>query len=80
MDSGIDSIPAQLFKHSGREVIKFLKELFMDIWREEKLPAAWRRTVIRTIHKKGDIFLCDNYRGVSLLPSSYKISTIILFK
>jgi len=32
-----------------------------------------------TIHKKGDMMMCDNYRAVALLCTTYKILANILY-
>jgi hypothetical protein len=37
------------------------------------LPHQWKETIVVPIHKKGDETDCSNYRGVSLLSTSYKI-------
>jgi hypothetical protein len=42
------------------------------------LPHQWKESVV-PIHKKGDKTECSNYRGISLLPTSYKILSNILF-
>ena len=47
----------------------------------EKLPHKWKETIIVPIHKKGNKMDHNNYRGISHLPTSYKIlSNILLSK
>jgi sorting nexin-29 len=50
----------------------------MLIWNKEKLPHQWKESVVVPVHKKGDKTDCTNYRGISLLPTSYKILSKIL--
>ena len=45
---------------------------------EGNLPEEWRESIIIPIHKKGDKTDCSNYRGISLLPTTYKILSNIL--
>ena len=42
------------------------------------MPEEWKESIIVTIHKKGDKTDCNNYRGISLLPTTYKILSNIL--
>ena len=43
------------------------------------LPEQWKESIIVPIYKKGEKTNCSNYRGISLLLTSYKIlSNIIL--
>ena len=43
------------------------------------MPAKWRNSIIAPIYKNGYKTDCSKYRGISLLPSTYKIlSTILL--
>jgi len=42
------------------------------------LPEEWRESIIVPIHKKGDKTDCNNYRGILLLPTTYKILSNIL--
>jgi hypothetical protein len=37
------------------------------------LPDQWKESIIVPVHKKGDKTDCSNYRGISLLSTSYKI-------
>ena len=47
-----------------------IHKLITSIWEREKLPEEWKESVIVTIHKKGDKTDCNNYRGISLLPTT----------
>jgi hypothetical protein len=42
------------------------------------LPQQWKESIIIPIHKKSDKTDCNNYRGISLLSTAYKILSNIL--
>jgi hypothetical protein len=42
------------------------------------LPQQWKESIIVPIHKKGDKTDCNNYRGMSLISTAYKIVSSIL--
>jgi len=46
------------------------------IW-EEEMPHKWKESVI-VLYKKGDKIYCSNYRGILLLPTTYRILSNIL--
>jgi len=75
---GIDQIPAELIKAGGRIICLEIHKLISSIWKKEKLPEEWKESIIIPIHKKGDKTDCSNYRGISLLPTTYKILSKIL--
>jgi hypothetical protein len=50
--------------------------LLFGIRRE--LPEEWMESVIVSVHKKEDETDCNNYSGISLLPTTYKILSNIL--
>jgi hypothetical protein len=55
-----------------------IHKLITSIWKKEKLPEKWKESIIVPIHKKGDKTDCINYRGISLLLTTYKILSNIL--
>jgi len=75
---GTDQIPAELIKAGGRKICLEIHKLITSIWKKEKLPEEWKESIIVPIYKKGDKTDCNNYRGISLLPTTYKILSNIL--
>ena len=76
--SGTDQIPAELIKAGGRKFCLEIHKLIISIWKKEKLPEEWKESIIVPIHKKGDKTDFNNYRCISLLPTTYKILSNIL--
>jgi hypothetical protein len=48
------------------------------VWNKEELPDHWKEFTILPVHKNGDKTDCNNYFGISLLPTSFKILWNIL--
>jgi len=58
-----------------------MHELVRQIWEEERIPEEWKETIRVPIHKRGDRDRCENYRGIALGNTAYKIlSNITLGK
>jgi hypothetical protein len=53
-------------------------ETHNSVWNKEELPNQWKESIIIPVHKKGDKTECNNYRGISLLSTSYNILSNIL--
>jgi hypothetical protein len=75
---GDDNLSGELFKAGSAELPKELHRLIAKYWSDEKLPEEWKTGVICPIFKKGCKLDCKNYRGISLLPTAYKIFSLIL--
>jgi len=75
---GIDQIPAELIKADGRTIHCEIHKLIISIWNKEELPDEWKESIIFSICKKGDKPDCNNCRGISLLPTTYKVLSNIL--
>jgi len=75
---GIDQIPAELIKAGGRTICLEIHKFITSIWKKEKMHEKWKESIIVPIHKEGDKTDCNNYRGISLLQTTYKILSNIL--
>jgi hypothetical protein len=75
---GTDQIPAELIKAGSETLCSEIQKLICSIWNKEELPQQWKESIIIPIHKKGDKTECNNYRGISLLSTAYKILSNIL--
>jgi hypothetical protein len=74
---GVDQIPAALIQGGGEILCLEIHKLIKLIWNKE-LPHQWKGSIVVHIHKKGDKTDSSNYRGISLLSTSYKILSNIL--
>ncbi|KAJ4440654.1 hypothetical protein ANN_08801 [Periplaneta americana] len=77
---GIDQIPAELIQDGGSALYSEIYKLVLAIWDKEIVPEQWKESIIVPIFKKGDKTNCGNFRGISLLLTSYKILSNILFR
>ena len=75
---GVDGIPTELLKISTSSIKQQYLELFNHVLRSHKIPEMWRNSVTVAIPKKGDPLLPANWRGISLLCTSYKLFATIL--
>ena len=75
---GVDSISHELIKYGGIEAE--MHKLIQELWKAEYMPEEWKISLIVPVHKKENMLDCRNYRGISMLCTSYKIFTRILQK
>ena len=67
-----------MIKAGGRTIRGEIHTLIISIWNKEEFPEEWKESIIVPIYKKGDKTDCNNYRGISLLPTTYKVLSNIL--
>ncbi|XP_043862778.1 uncharacterized protein LOC122756630 [Drosophila santomea] len=71
--AGEDNIPAELLQVDTQLMAEILHPHFSRIWEGETVPASWKSGIIVKLPKKGDLSDCNNWRGITLLNTSYKI-------
>jgi hypothetical protein len=72
---GSDQILPELIQAGGEILHSEIHKLINSIWNKEDLPDQWKESIIVPVHKMGgDKTDCSNYRGISLLSTSYKVS------
>jgi len=56
-----------------------IHKLINSIWNKEEMPEDWKKSITVPTYMKGDKTDCGNYRGISILSTTYKILSNILF-
>ena len=70
---GKNGVLPEMLKCCGTSMLERLVQLFHQIWEEGRVPSEWKDALIVPIPKKGDLSLCDNWRGISLLDVGGKL-------
>ena len=65
-----DMVKAACEEESFRDL---LLDLVHTVWEERKVPREWVYATIISIPKKGDLSICDNWRGSALLEVVGKV-------
>jgi hypothetical protein len=61
------------YQAGGELLLSVIHKLINSVWNKEELPEQWKESIIVPVHKKGEKTDCNNYRGISMLPTSYTI-------
>ena len=69
---GKSGILPEMVKDCGGGVMNCILDLFTTAWKE-KVPGEWRDAMLVPIPKKGDLTICDNWWGISLLDTIGKV-------
>jgi hypothetical protein len=68
----------ELFKFGENDLKVHIVELFNNIVHKSQIPQEWETGIVINIHKKGSKSKCENYRGITLLPTAYKLVTNVI--
>ena len=77
---GEDRITAEMLKADPKLGAQTLAGIFNKVWNEEKVPDSWKRGIIIKLPKKGDLNVCENWRGINLLSVPGKSSAESCYK
>jgi hypothetical protein len=76
---GSDEITIEVWRSLGDVAIVWLTKLFNLIFRSNKMPDEWRRSILVSIFKnKADMQSCTNYQGVKLMRHTMKLCERII--
>ncbi|XP_071648500.1 uncharacterized protein [Temnothorax longispinosus] len=75
---GKDGIPNEVWKYGGEEMVRWAWEICKRVWRGEGWPEQWKEGEIIPLVKKGEEKEVKDYRGITIMPSMYKIYTAVL--
>jgi len=75
---GEDNINAELLKLAGSHLAIQIQKLIKSIWINEQIPKDWNTAIVCPVFKKGNTAKVENYRGISLLDTSYKEKVLSL--
>ena len=64
---GGDRISVQLFQILKEDFVQLLYSICQQIWKMQKWPQDWKRSVFIPIPKKGNAKICSNYHTIALI-------------
>lgn len=76
--AGIDSVEAEVLMAEPVTATSVLVDLFG--WESDTIPSDWERGLIVKIPEKGNLQICDNWRGITLLSIPSKIFCRVLLQ
>ena len=76
--SGGDGIPVELFQILKDDAVKVLHSICQQIWKAQRWPQDWKRSVFIPIPKKGNAKECSNYNTIALISRASYVMLKIL--
>lgn len=75
---GNDGLGAEFYVHTRNDIAPVLCSLFNKILSTGSFPKSWGESVICPLRKSGPKSDPNNYRGISLTTTLYKIFSIVM--
>ena len=76
--SGGDGIPVELFQILKDDAVKVLYSVCQQIWKTQKWPQDWKKSVFIPIPKNSNAKECSNYYTIALISHASKTLIKIL--
>ena len=76
--AGESGMLPEIVKAGGPPLINALVSLLRSVWKEECVPRDWVNCNLVPIPNKGDLRLCDSWRGITLLEVVGKTAARII--
>ena len=76
--SGVDGVPVELFQILEDDAVNVLHSLCQQIWKTQRWPQDWKRSVFIPVPKKGNAKECSNYHTIALISHASKVMLKIL--
>ena len=76
--SGGVEIPAELFQILKDDAVKELQSICQQIWKTQRWPQNWKRSVFISNPKKGNAKECSDYCTIVLISQASKVMLQIL--
>ena len=73
-----DGIPFELFQILKDDAVKVLHSVCQQIWKTQRWPQDWKRSVFIPIPKKGNAKECSDYHIIALISHATKVMLKIL--
>ena len=73
-----DRIPVELPQILKDDAVKLLHSICQQIWKTQKWPQDWKRSVFIPVPKKGNAKECSNYHRTALISHASKVMLKIL--
>jgi len=71
--AGADGLPNEVWKCGEKRIEEWIWGFCNRVWRGEGWPEQWKDGIIVPLVKKGAGVKVENYRGVTLMPTLYKV-------
>ena len=76
--SGGGRIPAELLQILKDDAVKVLHSICQQIWKTQKWPQDWKRSIFIPIPKKSNIKECSNYHTIVFILPAIEVMLKIL--